>query len=147
MQLVDPPHQHKVCSGHRARQVVDAATTDVQRLGLLGDRQIVLTVGIALRSVNLLCRALLPKNRSPASALRSWRATTLHRRPAAPCVAAAWTNIGSPALKLRLPRRDLIGVDVELFRKLGQRSIALDGGKRHLRFKSPVCGSGAVVGS
>src|SRR5450759_478680 len=29
----------------------------------------------ALRSANLPCRALLPKNRSPASALRSWRAT------------------------------------------------------------------------
>ena len=46
---------------------------------------------------------------------------------------AAWTeNIGSPTLKLSLPRRDLIGVNVELFRKLNQRSIALDGGKRHL---------------
>jgi hypothetical protein len=46
-------------------------------------------------------------------------------------VAAAGTeNIGSPALELRFPRCDLIGVDVELFRQLSQRSIALDGGKR-----------------
>src|ERR1035437_2931818 len=44
-------------------------------------------------------------------------------------------NIGSPALKLRFPRCDLIGVDVELLRKLSQRSIALDGGKRHLRLE------------
>src|SRR6476659_5598758 len=42
---------------------------------------------IALRSANLLCRALLPKNRSPASALRSLQATTSRRRLAArlPC--------------------------------------------------------------
>jgi len=49
-------------------------------------------------------------------------------------VAAPGTeNIGSPALELRFPRCDLIGVDVELFRQLSQRSIAPDGGKRHLR--------------
>jgi hypothetical protein len=44
--------------------------------------------------------------------------------------AAATENIGSPALELRFPRRDLIGVDVELLRKLSQCSIALDGSKR-----------------
>jgi hypothetical protein len=44
-------------------------------------------------------------------------------------------NIGSSALQLRLPRGDLIGVDVELLRKLSQCSIALDGGKRQLRLK------------
>ena len=45
-------------------------------------------------------------------------------------------HLGSPYLKLRLPLRDLIGVDVELLRKLSQGSFALDGGKRHLRLKS-----------
>ena len=59
--------------------------------------------------------------------------------------AAGAKNIGSSALKLRLPRCDLIGVDVELLRKLRQRSIALDGGKRHLRLESrgviPACSS------
>src|SRR5665647_3838810 len=44
MQLVNPPHQRKVRSGHRARQVVDAATADVQCLGLLGDRKIVVMI-------------------------------------------------------------------------------------------------------
>src|SRR5205085_11289398 len=43
-QLVDPPHDRKVRGGHRPRQVVDAATADVQRLGLPGDRQIVFAV-------------------------------------------------------------------------------------------------------
>jgi hypothetical protein len=38
---------------------------------------------IALRSANLPCRALLPKNHSPASALRSWHAVTSRRRLAA----------------------------------------------------------------
>src|SRR6476660_10462350 len=35
----------------------------------------------------------------------------------------------STALELRFPRRDLIGVDVELLRKLSQCSIALDGNR------------------
>src|SRR6188472_2380992 len=49
-------------------------------------------------------------------------------------VAATGTeNIGSPALELRFPRCDLMGVNVELFRKLCQCSIALDGRKGHLR--------------
>jgi len=38
-------------------------------------------------------------------------------------------NISSPALELRFPRCDLIGVDVELLRKLSQCSIALDGNR------------------
>jgi len=33
-------------------------------------------------------------------------------------------NIGSPALELRFPRRDLIGVDVELLRQLSQCLMA-----------------------
>ena len=44
-------------------------------------------------------------------------------------------NIGRPTLKLRLPRCDLIRMDIKLLSKLGQRSIALDGGKRHLRLE------------
>ena len=38
MQLVNPPHQRKVRSGHRAWQVVDAAAADVQNFSLLRDR-------------------------------------------------------------------------------------------------------------
>jgi hypothetical protein len=45
-------------------------------------------------------------------------------------------NIGSPALELRFPRRDLIGVDVELLRQLSQCSVALDAGERNFRFES-----------
>src|SRR5713226_5014453 len=41
-------------------------------------------------------------------------------------------NITSPTLELRLPRRNLIGVNIEMLRQLSQRSIALDGGERHL---------------
>jgi hypothetical protein len=51
---------------------------------------------------------------------------------------AALRQIGGDlrsALELRLPRCDLIGVDVELLRKLSQCSIALDGGKRHLHLE------------
>ena len=44
MQPVEPPHDHEVGVRNRPRQVVDAAAADAQNLGLLGDRQIVLTV-------------------------------------------------------------------------------------------------------
>ena len=44
-------------------------------------------------------------------------------------------HIGSAALKLRFPRGNLIGMYVELLGKLRQCPIALDGGKRHLRFE------------
>src|SRR5476651_909812 len=39
-------------------------------------------------------------------------------------------------LELGFPGRHLIGVDVEMLGQLGQRPIALDGGKRHLRLES-----------
>ena len=56
MQSVETPHDRKVGFRHRARQVVDAATADVQSLRLLGDRQIVRTVDhrLALSSPALL---------------------------------------------------------------------------------------------
>src|SRR5271169_4969798 len=44
MQFVDPAHDAEIRRRHRLRQVVDAAPTDPERLRLLGDRQIVLTV-------------------------------------------------------------------------------------------------------
>jgi hypothetical protein len=44
-------------------------------------------------------------------------------------------NSGSSPLQLRLPCRDLIGVDVEMLRQLSYRPVALDGGKRHLRLE------------
>src|SRR5258707_15845852 len=57
--------------------------------------------------------------------------------------------IGGPALKLRFPRCDLIGVDVNLLRQLSQCSVALDGGKRHLRLESrggvPACPSAHLL--
>jgi hypothetical protein len=61
-------------------------------------------------------------------------------------VAAPWTEYTSRgALKLCLPRCDLVGVDIELLGKLSHRSIALDGGKRHLRLEGrcvvPACAS------
>jgi hypothetical protein len=44
-------------------------------------------------------------------------------------------HIGSAALNLCFPRGNLIGMYVELLGKLRQCPIALDGGKRHLRFE------------
>jgi len=45
-------------------------------------------------------------------------------------------NLGSPTLQLRLPRRYLIGVDVEVLGQLSHRSVALDGSERHLSLES-----------
>jgi hypothetical protein len=48
-----------------------------------------------------------------------------------PSVAAVQTEcIGGPAPQLHFPQGNLIGVDVELFRQLSQRSIALDDGDK-----------------
>ncbi len=59
--------------------------------------------------------------------------------------AAGTERIGGLDFKLSLPRRDLIGVNVELLGQLGYRPITLDGGKRHLclegRCVVPACSS------
>ena len=47
-------------------------------------------------------------------------------------------NITSATLKLRFPRHDLIGGGVEMLRQLGQRSVALDGGKATFALKAGV---------
>lgn len=50
---------------------------------------------------------------------------------------APWSeNPGSIALKLRFPRRNLIGVNVKMLGQLGYRPIAFDGGQSHLRLKA-----------
>lgn len=59
----------------------------------------------------------------------------VHGRLAHSVASARTEHIGSLAFKLSLPRRDLIGVDVELLGRLSQRSIALHGGQRHLRLE------------
>src|SRR5258705_2556392 len=48
------------------------------------------------------------------------------------CRARSPENITSPTLELRLPRRNLIGVNIEMLRQVSQRSIDIDGGERHL---------------
>jgi hypothetical protein len=45
-------------------------------------------------------------------------------------------NVRCSTFELGFPGGNLIGVDVEMLRQLSQRSIALDGGKRHLGLES-----------
>src|SRR5437870_5640894 len=80
---------------------------------------------IASRSAKLLCRALLQKLLLQRQ-LSDLGMQRLHIDGwLRGCLAAAGTeHIGCPFLELHLPRCDLIGVDVELFRKLSQGSIA-----------------------
>ena len=134
MQLVEMPHDREVGVRHRPRQVVDAATADAQNLRLPGDRQIVLTVDhrFALSNPALVSapsKKSFSNVSSPILACSDFTSTAGWRRD----IAAPWTEHRSGgALKLSLPRGDLIGVDVELLGQLRQRPIALDGGKRHL---------------
>jgi hypothetical protein len=44
-------------------------------------------------------------------------------------------NTGRAFEKLTFPLRDLIGVDIELLRQLGQRPLALDRGQGHFRLE------------
>src|SRR5215468_9191605 len=49
---------------------------------------------------------------------------------------AGTENVGCPAFELRFPDRDLVGMHVELLRKLRKRSIAFDGRNGHFRLES-----------
>ena len=49
---------------------------------------------------------------------------------------AAPENTGRAFEKLTLPLRDLIGVDIELLRQLGQRLLALDRRQCHFRLEA-----------
>ena len=44
-------------------------------------------------------------------------------------------HVGSAIEQLARPRRDLIGVNIELLRQLDQRLVASDGSQSHLRLK------------
>src|SRR5436190_778705 len=60
----------------------------------------------------------------------------------------AWSaSPDSPVEKLRLPLRDLVGMNVELLCQLGQRLLALDGSQSHLRLEKLMRVSGGTVSS
>src|SRR5260370_30775584 len=137
MQTVETLHDRKVGFRHRAWQIVDAATADVQSFRLLGDGQIVR--GLDHRFA--LSKPALPSApskksfssvSSPILACSDFTSTGWLRGSLA---AAGTEYIGCPFLELRLPRCDLIWVDVGLLRKLSQGSIALQGRKCHLRLE------------
>src|SRR4051812_10171941 len=60
----------------------------------------------------------------------------IHRRPLTVAATFCSEYPGCPVEKLRLPLGDLVGMNVELLRQLGQRLLALDGGQSHLRLES-----------
>src|ERR1035441_9694180 len=64
----------------------------------------------------------------------SWKAPlSLGWSGETPCTPTGTENSGSPALKLRFPRWDLIGVDVDFFLKLSQPPNSPHFPKRPLR--------------
>ena len=73
---VDPAHQFQVISADRARLIVQAAPADPEQISLTREAQLVVTMGLSLRSpTDRPWRALLPKNHCPASVGQSSRAT------------------------------------------------------------------------
>src|SRR3954462_4270384 len=92
VQLVPPAHDGQIGRRDRSRQVIDTATADPERFGLLGDRQIMGAVDhrFALSRPALLSapdKRLVPGlngDRWSASARRSWHATSSRRRLAWP---------------------------------------------------------------
>src|ERR1019366_511822 len=91
-------------------------------------------------------KSVLPflRNRSLASAPRSQRKRGLSLgvqrlhvdRGRGPSRGSPRRTRQKPRPLAGFPGRHLIGVNVEMLGQLGQRSIALDGGKRHLRLES-----------
>jgi hypothetical protein len=95
---------------------------------------------IALRSAVRLCRALLTKNRSPASncpifACSVFTSTggSFDGAPAAP------KHICYALLQLTLSFRDLVQMHIELLRQFGQPALAFDRCQHHLRFNAAEC--------
>src|SRR3954469_18938240 len=104
VQLVHPAHDGQIGRRHRSGQVIDAATADPKRLGLLGDRQIMGAVDhrFALSRPALLSapdKRLVPGlngGRWLASTRRSWRAAFSRRRLAWPGPISAPTRTPRP---------------------------------------------------
>src|SRR5450631_1116467 len=78
MQPVETPHDREIGVRHRARQVIDAAATDLQNLRLLRDRQIVLAVDhrFALNSPALVSAPSKKSFSSVNSPILAWRVLT-----------------------------------------------------------------------
>src|SRR6266478_7843022 len=93
----------------------------------------------ARRSARLICRAFVPKNRFRPSAGRS--GGTEHRpapRHTLRWRAAALKNARRAVEQLLLPVVDLVRMNRELTRQLGDRPVALDRCQRHLRLERCV---------
>jgi hypothetical protein len=118
MQPVETRHDREVGVRHRPRQVVDTAAADVQSFRLPDDRQIVLTVNhrFALSNPALVST---PSTKSFCQ-LSDLGVQRLHvdGRLGCPAAAARTEYSRSAAFELRLPRCDLVGMNVELFSKL-----------------------------
>src|SRR2546427_8301398 len=138
MQPVETPHDLQVGRRHRTWQVVDTATADAQNVGLLCDRQIVLTVDhrFALSNPALLSAPSKKSFSNVSSPIFACSDFTSTAGCIAPLPLPGPKTSAAPPSSCAFHDVNLIGVDVELFRQLSQRSIALDGGQCHLRLES-----------
>src|ERR1700716_3984488 len=130
------PHDREVGGRHRTRQIINAAAADLQNFRLLGDRQIMSTVDhrFALSNPALVSapsKKSFSSVSSPILACSDFTSTAGTAGGPPP----RSENLRSIALKLRFPRRNLIGVNVEMLGQLGYRPVALDGCQRHHRLE------------
>jgi uncharacterized protein YjiS (DUF1127 family) len=137
VQLVDAAHDGQIGIRNRPGQVADAAPTDTQNLRLPGNRQFVRAVDhrLALSRPALLSapdkKSVLQRQLSDLGVQRfqidrGHRRIGARLRPKYP---------SCPFLKLSLPLRDLVGMDVKFLRQIRPRPVALEGRQCHLRLE------------
>ena len=137
MQLVDPAHQCEIGVRNRARQVIDAAPADPERLGLTAEAQPMVAIDhrFALGRRPALPSATAKKSfssvSSPIFACRVFTSTAGAASPGGRVPEHARCALQ----KLRAPLRDLVRVHVELLGQLSQRLLASDGRQCDLRFE------------
>src|ERR1700687_4180861 len=105
VQPIETPHDRKIGFRHQPWQVVDAATTDVQSLCLLGDRQIVCTVNhrLALSNPALLSAPSKKSFSSVSAPILACRVFTSTAGCAAPPLPPGPKKSGGRASGLGLP--------------------------------------------
>jgi hypothetical protein len=127
VQFIDTPHDGEVGRRDRTRQIVHAAASDPECLGLLRDRQRVRAVDHRFA----LSRPALPSAPDKIVGQRQLadlRVPRLHvHRRGCFRLRLPPEYPGSAVQELRRPGRDLVRVYVELLRQLGERPLAPHG--------------------
>ena len=138
MQFVEAAHDPQILGRSWPGFVIDGAPADAERLGLPGDRQVVLTVDHRLALSNpALVSAPSKKSFSRRQladlGVKRLQVDARRRLRLAPVRAE---QASRPFQHLASPLRDLVRVHIEKLSQFGQRLVALHGSQRHLRLEA-----------